>query len=186
MIRYAIAGPPRHGKTTTLLALARGLNRAGFSCTGVAQPALYQGCRVVGYELEDIPSGERRPFASRRGRSSSSTLLSRGRLPAPGALPFRFDDKGLAWAAARIQRPADVLLVDELGWLEAASHGHLPALQAALSRGLHRAVVLAIRMDALPAIEARLGSLRVLSVPTASAAAFTHTLRDDLKKENGR
>ena len=186
MIRYAIAAPPRHGKTTTLLALARGLARAGTSCTGVAQPALYQGGRVVGYELVDIPSGERRPFAKRRGHPSSSTLWSRDRLPTPGALPFRFDDTGLAWAAARIQRPADVLLVDELGWLEAAGHGHLPALQTALSGGLHRAVVLAVRMDALPAIEAHLGSFRVLSVPTASAAAFTHTLRDELKKENCR
>jgi len=157
VIRYGIVAPPRQGKTTTLLRLARRLSERGVTVTGVAQPARCGHGLVTGYELQDIPEGTRHPLATRERPRGALARPAPGQVPPRETLAFRFDDAGMAWAAERVLRPADLLLVDELGWLEARGEGHLPAVQTALSLGRHRAVVLAIRQEARDAIEARLG-----------------------------
>ncbi len=159
MSRYGIVAPPRQGKTTTLLQLARRLSEHGVAVTGVAQPARCGHGLVTAYELQDIPEGTRHPLATRERSRGALAHLAPGQVPPREKLAFRFDDAGMAWAAERVLRPADVLLVDELGWLEARGDGHLPAVQTAHSKGRHRAVVLAIRQGARPAIEARLGAV---------------------------
>jgi nucleoside-triphosphatase THEP1 len=191
VIRYGIVAAPRQGKTTAILQLARSLAGAGVTCTGVAQPACLQDGRVVGYALQDIPGGEQQPFATRRPAGPpprSASHLPPGRppdhgFPEPAALAFRFDDTGLSWAAARIQRRADVLLVDELGWLEAAGKGHLPAVQAAQRHGLHQAAVLAVRQDALPAVQSRLGRLRRFPAPSSTMPEIERALLGALTRQ---
>lgn len=183
MSRYGIVAAPRRGKTSALLELARRLAEVGVTCTGIAQPARCEDGQVVGYELEDIPRGERRPFATRRRSRPSPLRPPRDQAPGRGALAFHIDDAGLAWASTRIQRRADVLLVDELGWLEASGDGHLPAVETALRRALHRAAVFAIRQDALPAIESRVGPLHVFLAPPPPVTALYDSLLTDLTKE---
>jgi nucleoside-triphosphatase THEP1 len=181
--RYGIVAAPRRGKTSALLDLAHRLTEVGVTCTGVAQPARCEGGQVVGYELQDIPGGERRPFATRRRSFFPPPRYARGEAPVREEMAFRFDAAGFAWAATRIHRPADVLLVDELGWLEAGGDGHLPAVETALRHALHRAAVFTIRQDALPACESSVGPLDVFGALPSSVPALFKTLLTDLSKE---
>jgi len=137
----------------------------------------------MGYELQDIPSGERQPFATRRRPFGAPERQVRGRPPGREDLSFHFDSAGFAWAATRIHRRAEVLLVDELGWLEAGGEGHLPAVVTALRETLHRAAVFAIRQDVLPALESSVGPLQVCSTSTPPEAALLNALLTDLTKE---
>jgi nucleoside-triphosphatase THEP1 len=141
----ALLAEPRAGKTETLRALATRLRAAGLAFTGIAQPAVVAGGRVAGYDLEDLVTGERHPFATRG--------------PA-GAVPgFVFDPEGWRWAAERILRPAPVLLVDELGLLEAEGRGHAPAVVRARAAPGLRGAVLAVRRECLPALAKLLGPI---------------------------
>jgi nucleoside-triphosphatase THEP1 len=131
-----VEGAPGAGKTTALAGLAEALRARGLAVGGVLQPALGGGEEAAspgaprpGYDLEDLASGERRRFARRREG---------------GARGYDFDDDAWAWAAARFaraQRGSDVVVVDELGRLEADGGGHVPGL-AALTESPGRAAVL--------------------------------------------
>jgi nucleoside-triphosphatase THEP1 len=153
---------------------------------GVAQPAVYRDGKVLGYELLDVSSGERRPFATWRSRPGPGPTQGEGGDLGIGdgcELGFRFDQAGFAWAATRLLRPADVLLVDELGWLESRGAGHMQAVQAATRRRLHRVVVYAIREDVLPDIVACLGPIRVCRVPVPPEAELFEDCVSRILKE---
>lgn len=139
----AVVGDPGQGKTSCVSEVARRLREAGLQVGGIVQPAIVQGGRRVGYDLQDLATGERHPIAR---------LREDGR---PGTPRFVFEESGWAWAADRIRRArrdTDVLVVDELGRLEAIGAGHLPAIREALPGDRARWWVLAIRRDALPAV----------------------------------
>ena len=139
----AVSGPRGAGKTTALLDLRDAIVAAGFRVGGVAQPAV--GADRGGYALEDVETGERRPWA---------------RLRADGVPGFDFDDAGLGWAAERLRAArarCDVVLVDEFGRLEAAGAGHLPALREASGGDRARVWVLAVRDGLCADLEALLG-----------------------------
>jgi len=102
----------------------------------------------AGYRLRDESNGQERAFARRRKASS------------PGKPGFEFDAAGWRWARERIldaRRNADIVLVDEIGRLEAEGGGHLPALLAELDEDQGPAWVLAVRADCAARIQDRLG-----------------------------
>lgn len=137
-----VEGAPGAGKTTAVAGLAAALRARGLAVGGVVQPALPEGGEEPGpgaprpgYDLEDLASGERRRFARRREG---------------GARGFDFDDEAWAWAAARIvraQQGCDVVIVDELGRLEAGGGGHVPSIAALADRPGRAAVLLGAVRD---------------------------------------
>jgi nucleoside-triphosphatase THEP1 len=149
-----VTGPRGAGKSTAVSELARGLRASGLDVGGVTQPVIEQASVRLGYELRDAATGERRAFARRKGEG-------RG---------FDFDDDGWAWAAARLeeaQRSRDVVVVDELGLLEAQGGGHMETLQR-LSEGSGRArlLVAVVRAGTLePIVEALGEPALVLEAP---------------------
>jgi hypothetical protein len=145
-----VEGAPGAGKTAAVAGLSTALRARGLVVGGVLQPALEgegPGERPrAGYELLDLASGARHALALRR---------------TGGARGFDFDDDAWAWAAERIaraQQECDVVVVDELGRLEAAGGGHIPGL-AALAERPGRAAVLvgAVRAGCLASLSASLG-----------------------------
>lgn len=148
----AILGSPGVGKTSTLLQVAERLREAGLQVGGVAQPALYRDGARVGYELLDLATGEKRPFA---------TLTSQGGID---GTRFAFDEAGWVWAAERIRaamRTADVVAVDEVGRIEAKGDGHMRALLGPATFGRARWWLLAVRSDCADAIQEQVGEFAV-------------------------
>jgi hypothetical protein len=148
MIRWAILGRGRAGKSSAILGLAQALRSRGLSLGGVAQPSLMHEGRVIGYDLVDLRSEERLPFARKR-----DTIL-------PGQLSFAFDERAWDWACSLIltaRSSADVLLVDEIGRLEAdEGTGHLPALLSPQPDAC-ACWILGVRQDREAALRAKLG-----------------------------
>ncbi len=146
--RFAVVGDQGAGKTTAMLDLCEALAAAGHVVAGVLQPARHRGRRRVGYDLLDPRDGDRFDLATRK-----ATL-------GPGELCYAFDEAGWGWGAERIaraRRDADVLVVDEMGKLEARGQGHLPALQRTVDGEGCGVWVLSIRASALDAVTAALG-----------------------------
>jgi nucleoside-triphosphatase THEP1 len=146
--RFAVVGDLGAGKTTAVSGLCEALRADGHEVAGVLQPARHQGPRRVGYDLLDPHDGARYDLATRK--------TSFG----PGELCYAFDEAGWGWGAERIaraRRDADVLVVDEMGKLEARGRGHLPALLRAEDGERCGVWVLSVRAVALDAVTAALG-----------------------------
>ncbi len=146
--RVALVGGRESGKTSAMMALVATLTDQGFRVGGVLQPARHEGGERIGYDLFDPFDGARFPFARRRA------------VVRPDELSFTFDDEGWAWAAGRIRRArgaADLLVVDEIGKLEARGRGHLPALQTPLDDERCGVWVLSVRDLALRPLSDALG-----------------------------
>jgi len=119
----------------------------------VAQPALHDHEQRIGYRLKDVATGEERPFAVRHSSPGSE------------GLGYEFDPDGWLWAQGRIHRAPQkgrILVVDELGRLEAVGKGHMPALEAALASGSAEIGLVSARADCLADIQRRLGRAALL------------------------
>ena len=144
----ALQGAPGEGKTTRILAIAARLREAGLKVCGVVQPAVHVDGKRTGYDLLDVATGDRVPFA----RVAEATR--------PGGPRFAFDKAGWAWASERIRQArqdADVVVVDEIGRLEASGGGHLEALREAVPGGRERWWLLSVRRDGAAAIQQWVG-----------------------------
>src|SRR3972149_790988 len=100
----------RHGgKTTSVTKLAQTVRDEGFSVCGLLAPCLYCNGELVGFDVFDLRSKSRAPFA--RGKTSESK-----------AGPFNFIVEGLKLGnvalSAEATQSADLVIVDEFGSLE--------------------------------------------------------------------
>ena len=126
-VRVAIIGPVCSGKTTTLGHLRDRLAAEGLSVGGVLQPALRRPEGPADYVLEDAETGAQCAFVTRD----------------PATAKPIFDTAGWTWAASRIRgarETRDVVVVDELGIVEARGEGHLPALVEPLAESGARVI----------------------------------------------
>jgi nucleoside-triphosphatase len=161
----AVTGARGSGKTTALLHLAGALRPAGVRVGGVVQPVVHEGGQRMGYDVLDVASGERLPLARRPTNAS----------PAGCGCGFVFAPDAWSWAAERIRgarRECDVVVADELGSLEAAGNGHLPALEEVLGTERASLWVLGARQDVVGALEARLGAFTLVVERAAELEAL--------------
>jgi nucleoside-triphosphatase THEP1 len=163
----AIVGAPHSGKTTLLTEVVSRLRQRGLRVGGITQPALYEDGQRQGYRLRDAATGEEHPLARRRSDR------------APGELGYDFDGAAWTWAQRRLRearsaRDLDVLVVDELGRLEARGEGHLPALAERLDDERVGIWLLGVRADCATAIAERLGTFSLTISPEEDAPQAEH------------
>ncbi|MBQ9816341.1 MAG: hypothetical protein IJM59_02580 [Proteobacteria bacterium] len=140
-LRIAVTGGRHVGKTTALkLFYAEGC-RMGISIYGVVENAVFVGERRVGYEFMDLFTKETCAVAHRTE-----------------SLEYCFFDQAWVWAESKlkISQGYDVLIVDELGRIEAQNEGWMPMLCRSLKM-YPRHLIASVRDDALPDIESILG-----------------------------
>ncbi len=140
-VRIAITGGVHAGKTTCLRAIAEQLTGVGFDVDGIIETAVFKGAERIGYEFVDIKSGERCNVAVKNQTGCG----------------YAFDEEAWGWAAERFKRATDVIVVDELGRLEAAGDGVIPCLRDALERRDYH-LIAAVRQDVIERIEQHLGA----------------------------
>lgn len=153
-VRIAMVGGRETGKSSALAALVMEIEKRGLGVGGVLQPAVHEGGERIGYDLLDVADGSRFPFARKKP------------VVGPDELSFEFDPRGWTWARDRIREArwhADLLVVDELGKLEARGEGHMAALGAPFWSDERAPVwVLSIRDLALDPVVDRIGAMDVV------------------------
>jgi nucleoside-triphosphatase THEP1 len=155
------------GKTTALGQLRDRLVAEGLSVGGILQPALRRPEGPADYVLEDAETGARCAFVTRD----------------PDTTKPIFDAAGWVWAASRIRvarETRDVVVVDELGIVEARGEGHLPALVEPLASERARLWILAVRQSSAVRLEARLGVWDLVTSPKPDWAALLAAIRTRL------
>lgn len=158
-LRIAVVGAAHSGKTTAVCRIAGALRTRGLAVGGVVQPSSQSGAAVAGYLLEDIATGEQRPFITRDPATSCPV----------------FETQGWLWAAERIRaarRSQDVLVVDELGLVEARGGGHLRVLAEEDAADRTELWLLAVRDVAAGAVQARLGAFDLVVAPSTDASTL--------------
>jgi nucleoside-triphosphatase THEP1 len=126
----------RHcGKTTSVFKLAESVRSEGFTVAGLLAPAVYEGERLVGFDLVDLKRGRRIALASRRVKTSDLGCVS---FTDEG---IRFGKEGLALESART---AELVIVDEFGPLELAGRGWRKEVDLLLA-SVEAVVVLVVR-----------------------------------------
>ncbi len=129
----AVTGALGAGKTSSMERFAAMMRTRGLSLGGVLQVS------------QRLPSG-RRAYLARSLITRDSALVAM--VGGPGMSPIFFPE-GFAWAADRILAPAEVCVIDELGWMEADGRGHWPAVQQLLRQERSGMLLVAVRQDLL-------------------------------------
>ena len=187
-----LTGPQGSGKTTACLSLVRRARQRGLDCAGIICPARLESERKVGIDILDVRTGERRFLAaagdlvkapplvkvlpSTRERRTADGSRVAERPPVESELragPYYFDQRALAWGAARLRRacPCDVLIVDEIGPLEMErAEGWANAIENLCARQ-YRLAVAVVRPSLVEAVRMALGGRpRVVHLPPVADA----------------
>lgn len=120
-----LSGPGQSGKTTLLAALVSRLAREGLKVAGILAEGLWENGIRSGFNLMNLSDNSSTPLCRRMA----------GNGPRNG-MPFDFYQAGLTAGikalSPEICEGADVVVVDEVGFLELDGKGWSPAMNALL------------------------------------------------------
>ena len=139
--KIAITGGRHIGKTTALLDIYKQATANQLDIAGFVEKAVFNGNDRAGYQFLDICTNEICDVAKRLDQHG-----------------YEFYDAAWQWAEQKLlaSETHDILMIDELGRLEADNRGLMPALCASMTRR-PRHLIAAVRGDALESIASRLG-----------------------------
>lgn len=173
---FVITGVHGGGKSELVAELARLLRADGLKPGGICAAGLWENGVRAGFDLVDLASGKRVPLC-RRGAAGTGVTAGE----------FGFYQDGLAAGetalSAESAAGADVVFVDEIGFLELEGGGWAPALERLL-RDPGRPLVLVVRDYLLNKVLARwsLDPAAVLQAGKISPEAAAEIIRKVLKR----
>ena len=126
-VKLAITGGVHAGKTTCASGWIEQFRANGIACYGCLEKAVFDDRHMrIGYDFEDISTGERRRFA-RRTEIQAAGRMSR----------YQFDETVWPWFESVYARAElnSVIVFDELGLIEADGGGMMPVVRRYLAIG---------------------------------------------------
>ena len=144
---YVISGERNIGKTLLCLAIKNKIMSGSGIVRGVISPGLYREDAKIGILVLDIASGEQRQLASYEPGWDTSH---------PERL-WRFDDQVLAWGNQKILAsvPTDILIIDEIGYLELENNEGWTSAMKVLDDGLFQKAIIVVRPELLEKVYQR-------------------------------
>ncbi len=173
---FIITGGHGGGKSELVAELARRLRVDGGKPGGICAAGLWQNGLRAGFDLVDLATEKRVPLC-RRGVTGTGVTAGE----------FGFYPEGLAAGAAALSAGsaagADVVFVDEIGFLELEGGGWAPALERLLVEPA-RPLVLVVRDYLLEKVLARWGLVpaAVLQAGKTSPEAAVEIIKGSLKR----
>jgi nucleoside-triphosphatase THEP1 len=138
---FILTGAQGAGKTSFLGRLIPLIRQQGKTVAGIIAPVVVNNGMRVGYNVEDIRSGDMLPLCRTAHRNAAMSIG-----------PFGFDRDGLRFGAEALSLDAvaqrDVVILDEIGPLELAGGGWAPALLPLLE-SYDGTLLLVVRPDIL-------------------------------------
>lgn len=121
---------------------------------GILLPKVFQSGASIGYDVERIRTGERRPFARLKGLEPADWIVA----DSTGRYTFSSDgiEAGRAWIADAAAERGLSLLIDEIGPLETHGRGLSDALVSVLADPPHHVYVV-VRRQLADAVTRRFG-----------------------------
>jgi nucleoside-triphosphatase len=138
---WVITGWRNAGKTTYCQKVIRQYQEAGLRVSGLLAPGRMAQGEKDGYYVTDLASGETRLFASNIPGETTGFQFG----------PMVFDNETMAWGNQRLQSSlqTDLLVIDELGFLEFYLHTGWMASFDVLRQGNYRLALVVIRPECL-------------------------------------
>jgi nucleoside-triphosphatase THEP1 len=144
-----VSGPGHSGKTTLVKNVIASLAGRGLRIAGILAKGLWENGLRSGFDLVDLSNGRRTPLAPRRPHPHPEHRMM-----------FDFFDSGFQAGAEALSfrkcRQTDIVVVDEVGRLEAGGRGWAPCLEALLTLN-GPLLILVARLDCLARIRERFG-----------------------------
>ncbi|BBB48575.1 nucleoside-triphosphatase [Pelolinea submarina] len=136
-----ISGQKNAGKTKLCLRLVEKLQQDSIQVNGLVSPGLYQEGHKVGILVRDIATGEEKPMA----------VFDPGWDPEVPEREWRFNMGAVEWGNECLIKAAhsDVLIIDELGFLEMEQNRGWTAGLGLLDSGDYKHALIVIRPDLL-------------------------------------
>ncbi len=183
MIVALLSGPPRGGKTGRAVEIARRARAAGRRVAGfVAHGSFRDGVRS-GFDLELLDEGRRVPLSRATAVPPGPVEVERSADGSERVGRFLLSAAGLEAGRRALAdvAGADLVIVDEVGWLELEGGGCDRALAALLEEEPAALIVLVVRQELVERVRARygLGDAVVLGSDDPGAAARLERLWED-------
>jgi nucleoside-triphosphatase THEP1 len=148
-VRLLVVGEPRSGKTSWCREYIDGLRKRGCSVGGVLSPPIDKQGQRIGFDVADLLTDKEAPFARlsplkrfRGGEAVGDYTISR---------------RGISFACGAIERAVenrcDWVVIDEVGPLELAGKGLMPAVESALASPAN--VLIVVRTSLKEALQRR-------------------------------
>jgi nucleoside-triphosphatase THEP1 len=155
-----LTGGKGAGKSTVCIRAAELAKKRGYSCAGIASPALFdENGEKIGFQAEDLATGWRWVLGHRTRR-----------LKGPRYGPFRFSAKGFRKAVRSVRRSlrqgSDLFVLDEIGPLELERGGGFFPLLEPLYKERNAALLLVVRPSLLDAVRAAVQGRRTCVLDT--------------------
>ena len=159
---FLVTGSRGAGKTSFCQALAQSARDEGWKVSGVISPPAFEGHTRSAIIAQALSSGEQRQLAARISPGAGNPEKG------PSTLNWQFDRAVIAWANQTLLEsiPTDLLIVDELGFLEFEREQGWMAAFDVIDSGQYSVGVVVVRSELLAEALVRWPDANIIEIDT--------------------